>query len=565
MQRGARILALTWVLSGACSNSDSSNTKIMVVVWSNLAVPTEMDTIRIDVHGSSTLPPATFPLTAGNDGGKTRLPVVMELVSPDNKAVAFEVVASGLLGKNPVVSQTANLSFDPGHSRVLTLFLDHACMGATSGPCAQPVNVDASKLPEYPQTLFLPPDGSAGGIVDAAGGSVETGGADHADDRADVPRNIDAAVDTAIDILVPDARQTGDVAPDAGTEVSADVPLLFDAPLDTPSDPLIPDDVGQDLAIPDGVPACDPLTTQCTQPVDSAADNSVVDAGSDASGGTPDSRDAALDTAHDLNVPAEVGRDLAVPDGASACVLPMTICTGLCIDPQTSPGNCGGCGRPCGTQNGTPGCAAGACSMSACGSGFLDCSADENTSRDGCETNGNTDSANCGRCGNVCSSKVCRSQACLATARYGNTGAGSSASPFSANFLAGIQVYIPNASVVTGLGAVLYGATASCDMYLGLYRDIAGSPGALVATVAAPAKVAPGGKELAVNPPIDVLAGTYWILGVWDGLASFSSNSTTAVNWLFAPYPYGALPSTAPTSMTPASLPPPNLYVIVAQ
>ena len=203
--------------------------------------------------------------------------------------------------------------------------------------------------------------------------------------------------------------------------------------------------------------------------------------------------------------------------------------------------------------------------MSSCLPDFLDCSADENVSRDGCETNGNTDSANCGRCGNACSSKVCRSQTCLATARYGNTGPGTGASPFSGNFLAGIQVYIPSPSVVTGFGAVLYNSTASCNMVLGLYKDMAGAPGDLVATVTAPALVAPGGKELSVSPPVDILAGTYWILGVWDGLATFSSNSATPVTWRYASYPFGALPPTAPSSMTAGSFPPPNVYVIVAQ
>ena len=68
-----------------------------------------------------------------------------------------------------------------------------------------------------------------------------------------------------------------------------------------------------------------------------------------------------------------------------------------------------------------------------------------------------------------------------------------------------------------------------------------------------------------VDPPIAVTAGTYWILGVWDGLASFASNSATTVTWQYVSYPFGALPSTAPTSMIPKSIAPPNVYVIVAQ
>ena len=49
----------------------------------------------------------------------------------------------------------------------------------------------------------------------------------------------------------------------------------------------------------------------------------------------------------------------------------------------------------------SPPCSGGACSIS-CSSGWTDCSADENASRDGCETNTDADEANCGDCDIVC-------------------------------------------------------------------------------------------------------------------------------------------------------------------
>jgi hypothetical protein len=113
---------------------------------------------------------------------------------------------------------------------------------------------------------------------------------------------------------------------------------------------------------------------------------------------------------------------------------------------------------------------------------------------------------------------------------------------------------------------VLDDGTASSKMYLGLYEDVTGKPGNLVATTqTSPTLVAPGGQELAVNPPVDVIKGTYWILGEWEVLATFASNTTTTVTWKYAAYDFGALPATAPTSMSTLSLAPPNLYVIVAQ
>jgi len=106
---------------------------------------------------------------------------------------------------------------------------------------------------------------------------------------------------------------------------------------------------------------------------------------------------------------------------------------------------------------------------------------------------------------------------------------------------------------------------ASATMYLGLYKDMAGSPGALAATVSTSTVVTPGGKEMNVVPPVSVTAGTYWILGVWDSVASFATNSATTVTWSYASYPFAILPATAPTNMATTSLLPPNLYVIVAQ
>jgi len=552
MRRWVCVLAVVWGLLGACSN-ESSHTKIMVVVWSNLEVPTEIDSIHVDVSPSSSSPSFAFPLTTGSESGKTKLPAVLELVSPDNKGVGFDVVASGYQGRDLVVAQAAHLSFDPDRSRVLTLFLDRMCRGvACAGDSSNPSDIDVTTLPEYdPRTPFLAPDGSAG-----------------MGQEADQPLG-DAAADLPV------------ATPEAGTETSTDNPmgpLGLDTSSDTPFDPIAHDDIGRDLKVPDTTVECLSSTTGCTPSVDGGVDSTGAlldvgmeaqrDAGMDTPPDAPNGPEVSPDTAPDLPAPAEAGQDLAAPDGLAACVLPMTTCAGACVNPQTSSSNCGACGQACSTQNGTPTCTTGACSMSACSPGFLDCSVDENTSRDGCETNGNSDSANCRHCGNVCSSRVCRNQTCLATARYGDTGPGVSLSSFQGDYLAGIQVYIPSDSVVTGFGAVLYAGTMSCNMYLGLYKDMAGKPGDLVATVPTPTPVAPGGKEWNVDPPIGVTAGTYWLLGVWDVLASFASNSATTVNWLYTSYrysPIAPLPSTAPTSMSPASLPPPNLYVIVAQ
>src|SRR5207244_495983 len=84
--------------------------------------------------------------------------------------------------------------------------------------------------------------------------------------------------------------------------------------------------------------------------------------------------------------------------------------------------NCGTCGHACSTVNGTASCTAGACAI-ACRSGFGDCN---NDASDGCETNLNTNVANCATCGHACvlanATPACTAGACtIASCNAGYT------------------------------------------------------------------------------------------------------------------------------------------------
>ncbi len=74
-------------------------------------------------------------------------------------------------------------------------------------------------------------------------------------------------------------------------------------------------------------------------------------------------------------------------------------CGGSCVDVQTSAFNCGACGQSCMAPHARSTCAAGACGLGACNSGWGDCNKDP---KDGCETSLHTDVNNCGMCGMVC-------------------------------------------------------------------------------------------------------------------------------------------------------------------
>ncbi len=62
---------------------------------------------------------------------------------------------------------------------------------------------------------------------------------------------------------------------------------------------------------------------------------------------------------------------------------------------NSDPSNCGGCGTTCSISNGSPACDNGECTIASCDSGYADCNG---LASDGCETDINTDTNNCGGC-----------------------------------------------------------------------------------------------------------------------------------------------------------------------
>lgn len=97
-------------------------------------------------------------------------------------------------------------------------------------------------------------------------------------------------------------------------------------------------------------------------------------------------------------------------------------------DINTDSVNCGACGKACSAQGGTPRCAGGLCGVSSCNPGFGDC-----TNSGSCNQNLNSDPLNCGHCGHICSSAhgtpSCNAGLCEITcqAGYGDCNANASA------------------------------------------------------------------------------------------------------------------------------------------
>jgi len=97
-----------------------------------------------------------------------------------------------------------------------------------------------------------------------------------------------------------------------------------------------------------------------------------------------------------------------------------TICSAQCTNTSFDPSNCGHCGTVCGFPQGSAACSGGACFLTSCSAGFLDCN---HVQTDGCEVNKMTDALNCGACGASCAlGETCNAGVCTANLAQGFLG-----------------------------------------------------------------------------------------------------------------------------------------------
>ncbi len=94
----------------------------------------------------------------------------------------------------------------------------------------------------------------------------------------------------------------------------------------------------------------------------------------------------------------------------TVCSSGLVACGQDCVDINTDTANCGSCGNKCEYDNAQALCIEGECSLGECLSGFGDCDRDDET---GCEAELGTDPLNCGSCGNICDTDlVCDNGTC---------------------------------------------------------------------------------------------------------------------------------------------------------
>jgi hypothetical protein len=119
---------------------------------------------------------------------------------------------------------------------------------------------------------------------------------------------------------------------------------------------------------------------------------------------------------------------------------------------------------------------------------------------------------------------------------FGNDVEFPDASAHGSGFLSGFAIDVPVGATVTHLAVIAKAAGA--QVMLGLYADVAGEPGALVAATPA-TPLAPGPVEIRI-PPTPIAAGQYWLLATYDAPASVGIDlSDPGAVAKFVPHPFG--------------------------
>ncbi len=353
-------IALAALLGAGCGED---LTELLVVADSNLGVPGEIDTVRIEVSGTVGGPQtSTGRLSGGTD--PRGLPRTLALVHDGGKLGPIDVRAQVLLGSTAVLERSARVQFVEGQIRVLRLDLDRDCLGVMCG-------ADMTCARGTCRSVIVP-DGElsawTGSVPRRDGGAGPDGCASSTPERCNgVDDNCDGRIDEGIDLLNDPAncgRCAMRCAPPAG-----------------------------------GTSACTAgvCTVSCMA-------------------GRADCNMSAVDGCEaSLTDPATCGsctNDCSIPNTTSTCTGMMCEVTGCaagfddcdmmaangCEQSLATTTDCGACGTACMPANAMGTCATGTCEVATCTAGFGDCDVMATT---GCETPLNT-LTDCGSCGTAC-------------------------------------------------------------------------------------------------------------------------------------------------------------------
>lgn len=219
VKRTHLLLACSSVLLASCSSSPL--TELVIVVDTDLDVPAELDSVRIEVPGAQ-----QERVTVSFGAGAPR-PATLTLVNDRTALGPVNILVTGFAAGGEVIERGAtDVFFVRGERRMLRLDLLRSCRGVECGPeqtcedgACRAASVDPGELSEWdPPTPLEGSDGGVPGDVDAAlddAGPVGCEPGDACDDG--VACSEDACVDGVCTHTLDDA------ACDDGVECTRDI------------------------------------------------------------------------------------------------------------------------------------------------------------------------------------------------------------------------------------------------------------------------------------------------------------------------------------------------------
>jgi len=424
-------VALAFPVIGSCS--EDSLTEIVVMVDSDLSVPSEIDEVRVDVSGVVGGPRQSSGSLTG--AGASPLPRTVGLVHEGGPLGPVEVRATALRAGTEVLSREARVSFIQGRTVVLRLELLRSCIGVScpaeqtcAASACRSVVVPPSELPEWPL-------GQDGGRSDACPSVPER--CNGTDDDCDglIDEDFDTSTDpvncgmcfnpcpvlinstaTCVAGICGRACNAGFGDCDGLASNGCEASLTSAAACGSCSNVC---------AFANGVAACtagactltscdagfddcDMMeTTGCEAALDTVTDCAACGVACTRANATATcaTGTCALDT-------CDAGFGDCDTMEANGCEIPLDTLT-----------DCGACGVSCAPANATGSCSTGMCAVATCDAGFDDC---DMMSSNGCETPLDTP-MDCGVCGVPCdvahASETCATGSCVlgaCDAGYGN-------------------------------------------------------------------------------------------------------------------------------------------------